>query len=119
MRLFRNSFVRRTFITIWCLTLFHMTFFMAGAIAFNLTGNRALMENARKLLAVTAAEEETDSHESTERTGSAKMDLIVNNLLHNLRDSLAVQILFKNHTMVGGIQHGHTEKFSPPPDQIS
>lgn len=118
MGFYRVRFIRILFITVWCTALLHMTFFMAEITALNLDKNKALMENAKKLLACSSFEEETDSSsESGEGRSSAKgIDFISMNFFHSLNDNRQNSILFKYLRDEGGTHRGHSEKFSPPPD---
>lgn len=117
MKVYRLPVVRCLFIFVWCVTLLHMTFFMASVAALKLEGNRALIENAKKLLSCSSFEEETDSSEGGESRYSMKeINFIGNNLLHTLNENRCLTILIKFLDEGDGPRSGFLETFSPPPD---
>jgi hypothetical protein len=117
MKFFRYNIVKSAFIFVWCTTLLHMTFFMAEVEVLKLTENRALIENAIKLLASTSFEEESDSSESHETRGAFKeVEFFANNLLHAIQENKIRINQLKNFVHIGGTLTGHFDTFSPPPD---
>lgn len=121
MKVYRLRFVKILFITVWCTTLLHMTFFMAEVSLFGLEKNKVLIENAKKLLACISVEEEPDAHSGSGESRSIvkALDFLDNNLLHSLNENRSVTSLFKFLSDEGGICSGHIERFSPPPDHRS
>lgn len=119
MKFFHFNLVKCLFIFVWCLTLLHMTFFMASVYAFKLNDNKALMENVKKLLAQNAFEEETDSGEPDSRSTVKIVDLLMNHFHQSIHENREISLRIKNLLMIGGIRSGYFETFSPPPDAIS
>lgn len=119
MKVYRLRFVKIAFIIVWCASLLHMTFFMAGVTLLGLEKNRVLIENAQKLLAIVSVEEEPDAHSSSESRSVAKIvDILEENLHHSFNENRSATILFKFLADEDGICAGHAQTFTPPPDQL-
>jgi|SRR5690606_38624617 len=120
MKLYRIQIVKVLIIVVWCTTFLHMTFFMATIVAFKLEGNRALVENTKKLIGNSTFEEERDGHESGGERGSAKVvDIIGNNFFHTINEGRTITVLIKFLMDSGGPRSGHGQHFSPPPDLLA
>ena len=98
-----------------------MIFFMAEVAIFKLEKNKALVENAKKLLACISVEEEPDAHgESNEGRSVAKaLDFLDDDFLHNLNENRSVTTRYKFLVHEERIRSGHIETYSPPPDSRS
>ncbi len=120
MKLYRIQVMKVLIIVVWCATFLHMTFFMATIAAFNLEGNRALVENTKKLLGNSTFEEERDGSEAGAERSSVKIvDIIGNNFFHSINDDRSLTVLIKFLMDAGGPRSGHCQHFSPPPDQLA
>lgn len=97
-----------------------MTFFMATIVAFKLEGNRALVENTKKLIGNSTFEEERDGAESGNEGRSAKVvDIIDSNFFHTINEGRSITVLIKYLMDSGGPLSGHGQHFSPPPDLLA
>lgn len=120
MKLIRKNIATRLFLLVWCAVFLNMSFFMAEVSALKLTHNKALIENIKKLISSTAAEEETDSTETSEETSSLKEYKItvnevycIQNASHAVANQLkALEIVLREHP-------GHCKTYSPPPDPVN
>jgi hypothetical protein len=121
MKVYRLRFVKILFITVWCTALLHMTFFLAEVTLLGLEKNKALVENAKKLLACVSVEEEPDAHSSSgeSRSVAKALDFLDINLLHSLNANRSTTILFKFLSDEEEVCPGHIVTFSPPPDARS
>jgi hypothetical protein len=118
MKLFRGTQFRVFVIAFWCAILINMNFYVIEVKSLK-SENKALIEQAKKLLAEFTEEE--DSSETTNPGSTFPEDLT--SLLHqHINFSNISSLAVKNGLTIfkpGMLLNGHYETFSPPPEHLS
>jgi poly(3-hydroxyalkanoate) synthetase len=118
MKVFRGTQFRVFVIAFWCAILLNMNFYVVEVKALK-SENKALIEQAKKLLSEFTEEE--DSSETT-NTGSSLVEDLSSLLHQHVNFSNISSIALRNGLTIfkpGMLLNGHYETFSPPPEFLS
>jgi hypothetical protein len=118
MNFFRSYIIRLAFLIFTGLAFLNMSFFLAELAVLESKYNKKVIENIARLFVNSLSEEETDTSETTESIGSAKVIDILAWQMHNLQfEKTDVENILKKF----GHQHcthgGYLEIVTPPPDK--
>ena len=116
MQLFRGTHFRVFVIAFWCALLINMNFYVIEVKALK-SENKALLEQAKKLLA-SMTEEEQESSETSEGNPAVKeIDFLQCNHYHLQFEETGVLNILRSFGSHIRPHPGYSRLFSPPPDQ--